>query len=442
MHRVRGIILIHSDNSATGVYSITGTDSAVTTAVDGLVFTPTTHQVAPGSSVTTTFTIEATDTAGGTSCNSTTTVGATAANDPPVITGAVAGQTTTDEATITPFSGVSVSDVDFGQTETVTVTLSSAANGTLSDVDGGSFNSGTGVYSITGTDSAVTTALDALVFTPTAHQVAPGGTVTTTFTIQATDTAGGTSSNSTTTVIATAVNDPPVITGAMAGQTTTDEATITPFSGVTISDPDFDASETVTITLTAGGLPSDANGTLSGAGLTKTGTGTYTLTAGAPAAVTAALQALVFTPTAHEVAPGDTGHHRHDPVGHRWYRRFADNRHNHLRGDDRGERSAGDHRHGRRPTDQRRPNRPAVLRRVDQRPRSRRQRNRHHHAECRYRAERCQRHAVRPRTDQDRNRHLHADHRHARRGDRRLAGPGVHARGARRCRPTARSSPA
>ena len=84
----------------------------------------------------------------------------------------------------------------------------------------------TGVYTITGTDSAVTTAVDGLVFTPTAHQVAPGSSVTTGFTIQATDTAGGTSSNSTTTVVATAVNDPPVITGAIAGQTTTDEATI------------------------------------------------------------------------------------------------------------------------------------------------------------------------------------------------------------------------
>ena len=277
----------------------------MTTAVDGLVFTPTAHQVAPGSTVTTTFTIEATDTAGGTSSNSTTTVGATAANDPPLITGAVAGQTTTDEATIAPLAGVAISDVDIGQTETVTVTLSSAANGTLSDVDGGTFNSGSGVYTITGTDGAVTTALDALVFTPAAQQVAPGSTVTTMLTIQATDTAGGTSSNSTTTVIATAVNDVPVIAGAMVGQTT-DEATITPFSGVTISDPDFGASETVTITLNVDAVPSDANGTLSGAGLTETGTGTYALTAGSAAAVTAALQALVFTPTAHEVAPGDT----------------------------------------------------------------------------------------------------------------------------------------
>ena len=291
-----------SFNSGTGVYTIIGTDSTVTTALGALVFTPTAHQVAPGSSVTTTFTIHATDTAGGTSSNSTTTVGVTAVNDPPVITGAIAGQTTTDETTITPLSGVSISDVDFGQTETVTVTLSSAANGTLSDVDGGSFNSGTGVYSITGTDSTVTTALDALVFTPTAHQAAPGSTVTTTFTIHTTDTAGGTSSNSTTTVGVTAVNDPPVITGAITGQTTTDETTITPLSGISISDVDFGQTETVTVTLS-----SAANGTLSDVhgGSFNSGTGVYTIT-GTDSTVTTALDALVFTPTAHQVAPGST----------------------------------------------------------------------------------------------------------------------------------------
>ena len=93
------------------------------------------------------------------------------------------------------------------------MTLSSAANGTLSNLGGGSYDSATGVYTVTGTDTAVSAAVDGLVFTPTAHQVAPGSSVTTTFTIQATDTAGGTTSNSTTTVWRTAVNDPPVITG-------------------------------------------------------------------------------------------------------------------------------------------------------------------------------------------------------------------------------------
>ena len=107
-------------------------------------------------------------------------------------------------------------------------------------------------------------------------------------------------------VVTTAVNDPPVITGTVADQLMSDEQTKRPFSTVAITDPDLGASETVTITLNAGLVPSDANGTLSGAGLSKTGTGTYTLTAGAPAAVTAELQALVFTPAILDLPPDTT----------------------------------------------------------------------------------------------------------------------------------------
>jgi hypothetical protein len=85
-----------------------------------------------------------------------------------------------------------------------------------------------------------------------------------------------------------------------------DDATALPVSSVTISDAASSATETVTITQTADNVASDANGTLSGTGLTKTGTGIYTLSTDTPAAVTAALRALVFTSTPHEVAPGDT----------------------------------------------------------------------------------------------------------------------------------------
>ena len=229
--------------------------------------------------------------------------GATFSFAPPIaITGTAAGQATTDLTTIAPFSKVTITDSNISQTETVTVTLSAVANGTLSNLGGGSYNSVTGVYSDTGTAAAVTAALDALVFTPTANQVAPGQTVITGFTITDTDTAGVAATDSTTTVVATDVAVPPTIAGTIAGQPTTDLATIAPFSKVTIADLNLGQTETVTVTLSA-----VANGTLSnlGGGSYSAMTGVYTDT-GTAAVVTAALDALVFTPTANQVVAGQT----------------------------------------------------------------------------------------------------------------------------------------
>ena len=105
-------------------------------------------------------------------------------------------------------------------------------------------------------------------------------------------------------MIATGSAVPPVISGATAGRTVNDNATATPFSGVTITDTNPGVQEALTITLTNASVATDANGTLSGTGLTKTGTGTYTLSAPSQTAATLALDALVFMPTAHQAAPG------------------------------------------------------------------------------------------------------------------------------------------
>ena len=90
---------------------------------------------------------------------------------------------------------------------------------------------------------------------------------------------------------------------ALGGSFTTagtvdDNSTTTPFSSVTVSDADGD-NVSVSITYTA------ANGTLSGTGLTGS-FGNYTLTSIAPATATTRLQALTFTPTANQVAVGNT----------------------------------------------------------------------------------------------------------------------------------------
>jgi hypothetical protein len=83
----------------------------------------------------------------------------------------------------------------------------------------------------------------------------------------------------------------PTITGTVGGQTTTRVATIDPFLGVTIADPNVDATtETLTIALSDGG----ATGLLSGTDLTGGTGGVYTLTA---AAITTELDVLSFAPT-------------------------------------------------------------------------------------------------------------------------------------------------
>jgi plastocyanin len=126
------------------------------------------------------------------------------ATAPPTITGTIAGQMVTDQTTITPFSKVTIADTV--PADTITLTLSAAANGRFSNLGGSSYNATTGIYTDTGTAAALTSAVDGLVFTPTAHQVAVGQTVVTTFTIADTDSVGATATDNTTSVIGTAAD--------------------------------------------------------------------------------------------------------------------------------------------------------------------------------------------------------------------------------------------
>ncbi len=84
------------------------------------------------------------------------------------------------------------------------------------------------------------------------------------------------------------------ISGTLPGQIVAAGATIAPFAGVTIADAGANQTEQVTVALSA-----PANGTLSdlSGGIYDAATGSYTV-AGSAAAVTAAVQGLVFLPSA------------------------------------------------------------------------------------------------------------------------------------------------
>ncbi|WP_228527064.1 cadherin-like domain-containing protein, partial [Noviherbaspirillum soli] len=133
----------------------------------------------------------------------------TGTNDVPTITGMPADQRVADNATISPFTTVLVGDVDNpSETLTVTISLDIAAKGGLSNFGGGSYDTGTSVYTVTGTAAQVTAAVNGLVFTPAANRVAPGSSETTTFRISAFD-GSVTTADYMTSVISTSINDAP-----------------------------------------------------------------------------------------------------------------------------------------------------------------------------------------------------------------------------------------
>ncbi|SNT10406.1 ELWxxDGT repeat protein, partial [Azospirillum sp. RU38E] len=131
-------------------------------------------------------------------------------NAAPVLAGTfTTAGTVDDNATITPFSGVTVTDAD-DSTGTFTLRITyTGANGTLSSAGGG-LTGGVGDYVLSAsTPAALQTLLQALVFTPTASQVAAGNTVQTTFSLTASDGLSSGTANTSTVVTATSINNAP-----------------------------------------------------------------------------------------------------------------------------------------------------------------------------------------------------------------------------------------
>ncbi|MGD0563653.1 MAG: ParB-like protein, partial [Roseiarcus sp.] len=172
----------------------------------------------------------------------------------PTITGTVAGQTTTSEAPVTPFAGVTITDANDGGTETDTLSITLSGGGALS---GTGLSGSNGSYSLTGTAAAITSQLDALSFTPV--DGVPNTSATTSFTLSDLSSAFATPIvDGATTVIDSDPAVAPTITGTTITDTTS-EAPVTPFSGVTIADANNGGTDTDTlsITLSGGGALAD-----------------------------------------------------------------------------------------------------------------------------------------------------------------------------------------
>lgn len=293
-------------NRSAGAYMVSGTAAQVQTAIQNLRFIPQERPNAQvGSIQTTTFTITASD---GThaATNTNISVDATAANRAPTLNAPVRNVTIADDEDTnlaTPFTSVTIGDMNANDTVTVTITLDAAGQGVLVPVNGGVYDPQTGVFTFTGSAAAAQAAVQALQYNPTNRPDAENGSVETShFTIMVTD-AGGLSTAPNTNISVDSVhtvNQAPVIGGADAPVTVTiaDTEVASPFSSVTITDD----SPAVTVTI-AMDAASEGEFTNLGIGVYDRNAGTYTVT-GTAAQVEAAIQALQFIPEARTAPAG------------------------------------------------------------------------------------------------------------------------------------------
>lgn len=218
--------------------------------------------------------------------------------------------------TTTPFTTVAVDESKVGATETLTIALTPENTynvgtdfGTLSDpLGGGTYNIATHTFTetaiATGVPTAATLILQRLVYTPPTP--AQGNFIAVNATLSVSVSGNPTPVTDTKPVVLETVT-PPALTGTIANEPVASGATIRPFAATRVSDSNlrYDAQDNAAIVLTDGnGTPTDADGILTGTGLSKAGVGTYTLAATASYNLQANLQSLVFTPTA--VAAGTT----------------------------------------------------------------------------------------------------------------------------------------
>ena len=138
---------------------------------------------------------------------------------PPIISNTRSGQSTASGQPAAPFASVTISDPNIDTTDSLSVQVA-GAGGTLADGAGfsGLTTSAPGVYLLSGTAAAITSELDALVFTPSAG----AGTTTLTLTDTTSVETSASDANTTLTVLS---GGPPVVsvTTFLADQPTLDK---------------------------------------------------------------------------------------------------------------------------------------------------------------------------------------------------------------------------
>jgi len=206
-------------------------------------------------------------------------------------------------AMVTPFTKAVVSEPVLQTVETVSVALSPIYSGqqgglgALSDpAGGGTFNAATSTFTesavVTGNPTPASQILNRLVYT--APALANGASVTVNAAVSVNGVADPKDPIALETVTA------PSIAGTVANQPIASGATLRPFATVQVNDVNFgySAKPLASIRITDNGVATDADGLLTGPGLSKIGVGTYTITSPYSFGLQSNLANLVFTPAA------------------------------------------------------------------------------------------------------------------------------------------------
>ena len=155
---------------APGLYAVSNvTPATVSAAVQGLIYVPVENRITVGTIEDAVFTVSVWDPYVPAPVTDIMTVRVTPVNDPPVISGTVAGQTVYEHSQLNPFFGVTITEIDdlTLQPLTVNVSIDDPTHGVMTAL-GPFVDQGGGVYRAIGLTAAqASEALRDLVFDPT-----------------------------------------------------------------------------------------------------------------------------------------------------------------------------------------------------------------------------------------------------------------------------------
>lgn len=245
----------------------------------------------------------------------------TGTNTPPLIGGAIANQAVNDNATISPFLTLTVSDPDTQAMSALVRIGNGVVRGDFTPASAAGWSRtviGNDIqYARTFTGAAnignvVQTAVRSLVFQPRSNAIKPLTTETTVFTVTVADGLAAPASNNITSVRTTSLNDAPTISGTSTAVTVNDNATVNPFAAVVVNDADMQEM-LISVTILNGLVRGDFTPASTSGWAVRYTTGndiTYKRYFGPQtnvgAAAQAAYRALVFQPRQNAIKPGMT----------------------------------------------------------------------------------------------------------------------------------------